>query len=560
MEHHFGAHQSGAERCGSSEGSDAVSRPVRKGDLAVAEPGAPLEPGQIQFYQAILPPLQANEYQLAATQPIQLPGQTGKPPTYSNTQQFAITGPRFRLEPNSVQQVYPPANISGVYNEVLPHCVLRTRTLPWARTIDGVPPAPGVVSPPWMGLLTLYPDDLRINDNPINIQQGTVSSFLTAQSGVIVPSISTTGMTQDQLNEPLMYIELPQLLFWGIAPTYGDLPYLAHGREVNTDGKEILGLDEDGYFSVVVGNRLPLAGTNAGPTINTMLLVSLEGLQSTLPVDNQSPPSGAANTLVRICVLASWTFPCSVSAGDFLDLMQNLSIDLLRMPYQGAAPPTTAGTTAEHAVGWGYVPLLNNTRSGEETTSWYRGPCTPVGTSLDSNGPYQFSDHAIRYDPGPDNNSAPGTGMFDMSYACAWQIGRLVALSSATFSAALAEWRRELANQQNEQQATSSMMAKLPGGFARSAAQAETAAGTTDLMHSARPVLRDFIAHAGNAAAQGVIPQKTPHTERDHARMPGALSLADVEEALAQPGDPLLNFVLKALGTVPGKTTGEKKS
>ena len=42
---------------------------------------------------------------------------------------------------------------------------------------------------------------------------------------------------------------------------------------MNTDGKEILGLDEDGYFSVVVGNRLPLAGTNAGPTINTMLVV-----------------------------------------------------------------------------------------------------------------------------------------------------------------------------------------------------------------------------------------------------------------------------------------------
>jgi hypothetical protein len=504
----------------------------------------------VQFYQAILPPLQAGEYQLSATLPVQLPGQSGNAPTYSGQEQFAIIGPRFRLEPNTVQQVYPPANMAGVYNEILPHAVLRARTLPWARTIDGVPPAPGAISPPWLALLTLYPGDLVNNGNPVNIQQGTVNGFLTPQTGVIVPNIPIAELTQDQLAEPLMYIELPQLVFWGIAPTYADLPFLAHAREVNTDGKEILGLEEDGYFSVVVGNRLPMAGTNTGPTVNTMLLVSLEGLESALPVDGQSPPSGAANTVVRVCVLASWTFPCSVSAGDFLELMQNLSVDLLRMPYTGPAPSITAETTAQHAVGWGYVPLLNNTRAGEETTSWYRGPATPVGTSLDANGPYQFSDHAIRYDPGPESGATAGTGMFDMGYACAWQIGRLVALSNGAFVAALAAWRRDLAGRQNEDHATAGMLKRLPGGFARTDDAGKT---TTGLMRNARPVLRDFLALAGEAAIKGALPQKTSHTARDLARMPGAVSEADVQEALSQPGDPVSNLMLKALGTIPGK-------
>ena len=58
------------------------------------------------------------------------------------------------------------------------------------------------------------PDDL-VNDGRPRSSSRDSSRFLTAQSGVIVSSISTTGMTQDQLNEPLMYIELPQLLFWG---------------------------------------------------------------------------------------------------------------------------------------------------------------------------------------------------------------------------------------------------------------------------------------------------------------------------------------------------------
>lgn len=533
-----------------------MSRPIRKGDVAVAV-GAPLEPGQVEFYQAIMPPLQAGEYQVSASLPVQLPGQSGVAPTYSSQEQFAIAGPRFRLEPNTVQQVYPPANMAGVYNEVLPHAVLRMRTLPWARTIDDVPPAPGAVSPPWLALLTLYPDDLMNNGNPVNIQQGTVSGFLTPQSGVIVPDIPASELTQEQLAEPLMYMELPQEVFWGIAPTYADLPFLAHAREVNTDGKEILGLDEDGYFSVVVGNRLPMAGTSAGQTLNTMLLVSLEGLKSALPVDGQSPPSGAANTVVRICVLASWAFPCSVSAGDFLELMQNLSTDLLRMPYTCPAPSSPAETTAQHAVGWGYVPLLNNTRAGEETTSWYRGPATPVGTSLDSDGPYQFSDHAIRYDPGPDNGTVAGTGMFDMSYACAWQIGRLVALSNSAFATALAAWRRELANQQNEDHATTAMLKRLPGGVARADA---TRRATPGLMRNARPVLRDFLVQAGQAATSGVIPRKTSHTARDMGRMPGALNKADVEEALSQPGDPVVNLVRKALGTIPGNHSEEENS
>lgn len=533
-----------------------MSRPIRKGDVAVAV-GTPLQPGQVQFYQAVMPPLQAGEYQLSATLPVQLPGQSGDAPTYSSQEQFAIAGPRFRLEPNVVQQVYPPANLAGVYNEVLPHAVLRMRTLPWARTIDGVPPAPGTIPPPWLALLTLYPQDLVHNGAPVSIQQGTVGGFLTPQSGVIVPGIPVSELTQEQLAEPLMYIELPQQLFWGIAPSSADLPFLAHAREVNTDGKEILGLDEDGYFSVVVGNRLPMAGTSQGPTINSMLLVSLEGLKETLPVDGQPPPNNATNTLVRVCVLASWTFPCSVSAGDFLELMQNLSTDLLRMPYKSSAPPTSAETTAQHAVGWGYVPLLNNTRSGEETTSWYRGPATPVGTSPDDGGPYRFSDHAIRYDPGPDSGTPAGTGMFDMSYACAWQIGRLVALSNSSFSAALAAWRRELASQQDEDHATTTMLARLP----RTPAGADiTHSAQRGLMRNARPALRTFLAEAGAAGARGAIPQKTAHTARDAARMPGALSRLDVEEALSQPGDPVANLVRRALGTIPGQNSEEEDS
>src|ERR1035437_247175 len=112
-----------------------------------------------------------------------------------------------------------PANQSGTFNEVLPHVVFRDRTLPWSRTIDGSVPLPNTVPPPWLALLTLYPSDLMNGSAQIGIQQGTVGGFLTAKQGVIVPAISSSSLTAEQLAEPLMYIELPQAVFLGIAPT-----------------------------------------------------------------------------------------------------------------------------------------------------------------------------------------------------------------------------------------------------------------------------------------------------------------------------------------------------
>lgn len=518
-------------------------------DLAVASGGS-LAPGMIQFYEAMQPPLVSGSYQLAASQTIQL---TAEKPVYSDTQPFGIQGPRFRLEPGMVQQVYPPANQSGSFNEVLPHVVFRRRTLPWSRTIDGSVPAAGTIPPPWLALLTLYPSDLMNGNTPIPIQQGTVGGLLTAATGVIVPQISAASLTADQLAEPLMYIELPQEVFLGIAPTLKDLPYLAHGRQVNTDGKEILGLDEDGFFSVLVGNRLPSASNGTANVLNTAIVVSLEGLQSYLPVDGTSAPV-TPGIVVRMAVLTSWTFTATPATADFLAVMKNLSVGLLALPY---TPPnlsddTPAEITAGEALGWGYVPLDNNLRSGEETTSWYRGPCVPVVASLDPNGPYEYSDKAIRFDSGVPGG-VTGTGLFDLSYAAAWQIGRLIALSDATFSKALMDWRRSLMQTQNQQQGTADLLERVPGGTAAKP-MLEANGGIS------HPGVVRFAIHAAltkmASIASSALPKKKPHEERGRETLPGVLTVEEMDSVLSMPGDPVRNLLLKTIGTLPGKTQG----
>jgi hypothetical protein len=145
-------------------------------------------------------------------------------------------------------------------------------------------------------------------------------------------------------------------------------------------------------------------------------------------------------------VLASWNFEATAFNRNFIDIMQALGtrhtagkpddligIRLLQMPYNMPTVSTDAQKAVKEALDIGFVPLATVLNDGEQTVSWYRGPLTPVITKRDQYGPYQFSDHAIRYDP--------DDGLFDMSYAVGWQIGRLLALSDPAFSQALYDWR-----------------------------------------------------------------------------------------------------------------------
>ena len=498
--------------------------------------GDELQPGQIEFYEAILPPLVAGLYQLVTQQVVTLKTEDK---TYGLTTPFQVDGPRFRLQPNDVQQVYPPSNLTGSYEESLPHVVFRLPTLPWSRTIDGS--APGdTVSTPWLALLNFYPEDLMSGDAPIAVQQMTLNDLLSpADANVLPPQLDKAQFSAEELAQPLLAIDVPSAVFNGITPSLADLPFLAHARQVNTDGKEILGLVADGYFSVVIGNRLPKPDAQ-----NTALVVSLEGQQTRIR-GNAPPPAG---TFVRVAVLASWSYTSAPARGDFLEILRAIpdrgGVDLLQMPHDAFTGTLTAAeTTAQQALETGYVPLLNNTRSGEETTSWYRSPGVPEATSLDPNGPYALSDIAIRYDPGPMDGTTPGSGLFNATYAAAWQIGRLLALSDAAFARQLFQWRVDLHRGQDHDQLLADLANRLP-----SLAKMQMPTGDAIRSLDAAPfALADFLLNTGQALEQADVPRIVRHEDRSDARLPGVVprdalrSLADSNDALGE----LLNRIYR---------------
>jgi hypothetical protein len=195
---------------------------------------------------------------------------------------------------------------------------------------------------------------------------------------------------------------------------------MASARKVSVDSKEITPKTEDEFFSLVLANRFPKNGVK-----NIQYLVSLEGYKDIL----HPAKVGGGFEKVRLVVLATWSFTNTDDDQTFDELMKNLTVDRLGLPMKSTDPDVT------RALQMGYTALDHNTRQGEHTVSWYRGPLLPMDMPKDTPVSYPNSDAAIRYDP--------HFGLFDVSLATAMQIGRLLALQSQDFTNSLARFRSD---------------------------------------------------------------------------------------------------------------------
>ncbi len=400
--------------------------------------------GDIRFFDDYVPALDAGDWTIRVDHAIEHDGaplnvdEAGQAVPLGAVQQVVVSAPQFTIPPSAILNRYPPEGSTGRYGEVLPHVVFSDPMLPWERAMAGGPDRQ-----PWLALLVVTPDELAgtAAASPTGAIATTVGEFLQPTSGVLKPTVEKEGDVAD--DDPCAYIQVPVATFRDIAPRLGELRFLAHCRQIDTGDRAILGLDEHGLFAVVVANRFPAvpAPGTAAPATNIAHLVSLEGLEPYLVAD---PDVGGAES-VALLSLASWTFQSLPdNKEDFRGLFENL----VRSEYDGTTyspdrlwlrlpPPASGGTDGPvpARVRDGFVPVAYHTRTGEETFAWYRGPLTPVLTTpLQKAAPFPTGDAAIVYDG--------GTGVFDLSLAAAWQIGRALALSDRAFGQRLLALRR----------------------------------------------------------------------------------------------------------------------
>jgi hypothetical protein len=423
------------------------------------------------LYSSATPPLQNGAYRLTAEVDVAYnPSDNtadAPPGPLSEQHYFNVVGPRFSVPASMVAGCFPPRNAHGSFQDDLPHIVLGPRTLPWERplalagkipvTPRGPNDAPALTDPyPWVALLLFEEGEYTLLRN-IPLQQALPSSVFAALG-------SPTGITCDA-------VEADESLITSILPSYEELQLLVHVRQVNTDDRELNAYGGDGFFSVVVANRLPSPNAQC-----RAVLVSLEQRTDLIPQDSVSvapgpriqvaqaeiaaaraavAPRGAAavsaanpfrlskvpvHTInpddisiigfpsparARLVALTSWQFTCE-GPGTFRELMQELDDAMFGTVAQPGQPPLTDT---------GHMAVTLQDRAGAAESVLYRGPLVQYQLTRDPLGPYHSADQARRV--------TPESGTEDISYAAAFEVGRLLAAADRRLAQALIRWRRE---------------------------------------------------------------------------------------------------------------------
>lgn len=425
---------------------------------------------EIRFHQHHLPGLTAGEYEIFVEQEVNRQG-ANIDKFITDIRKFSVRGDRFAFRPADVQAVFPPAGSLGDHSNVLPHIQLHRSTLPWERRADQ-----NSSETPWLALLLFYEGEVS-GPKVVSLKD------LSGGDAKFPAFVKERGQNDD---DKVTVIDVPRATLEAILPGKDELAMLAHVREADdyvisdqtlaalkTDKfpddvlvklaalkdrefvevdqlldalKIAIGSQQTKQYqdkivdraaklvetAVIIGARLPQPNG-----VSVAHLVSVEGRYNAKGFNYQDAKE---TDPIRLVSLQSWRFACVDHKQSFTGLLTHLNRTqcVLRLPACDAA-------AANDFLAMGAAPLWHRLRQGDKTVSWYHGPLAPAENRLreeDSSAPdfpVRSADGLIRY--------SPSTGMFDVSYAAAWELGRLLALQSKSFSVKLYNWKRAHAQQ-----------------------------------------------------------------------------------------------------------------
>lgn len=398
---------------------------------------APQLSANVVFVENHLPGLESGDYTMAVKQEISGSGKGGDvKDEFSTTKQFSVLGERFVLGADKIYSSFPANDHQGDFSNCLPHLVFSGATFPWQRGLGEKCDK----NFPWIGLLVFAQEEAP------DLKQITLGSF----RGSGLPDEVTSDQmlfydfkkeTGDHDDDPCKVIDVPVDLFNQLAPSVNELKYLAHVRKVEVDNKatssqhyplhamqnSVSNKSElEVNFSVLVGNRLL---SKVGRY--NVHLVSFENMGDYLPDSEGGSNIDEGKKYIRLVSLYNWHFNIVPENNCLSDIISKLDKSPINLKLPNL--PGEKSNDLNRAFNMGYVPVEHSLRVGGETVSWYRGPCVPY--QINSTYPYskQSADSWLKYDP--------DWSMFDVSYAAAWEIGRLLALQNKKFAETLYQYK-----------------------------------------------------------------------------------------------------------------------
>jgi hypothetical protein len=374
---------------------------------------------KVQFIEYRQPPLDSGIYTVQVEQKVKTKESDKIPEqTFSKELTFYVDGHRFApLTPDAIYAVFPPAGNLGEYSNALPHIILKPSTLPWERTIKSTKP-----DLPWLALL-LFRESEKPEPQTIKLRELKATSE-NITGNIKFPKFERKPGQNDE--DVLTVIDVPKNILEKILPSETDLTLLASVNQITNENENENDKPPSEPLATILGNRLPKKGE-----VSTVHLVALEERYNSGTFDYQG---AGPNDLIRLVSLASWSFTCVNSKHNFDALPQEINRDPDTLRLSSQEPPQNP---AKQYLDLGYVPLHHALRQGDKTISWYHSPLS-TGQSQDNlTAPVAIADQLMRYDP--------NTGMFDVSYAMAWQLGRMLTLQNQPLAVEIFNWKRSQA-------------------------------------------------------------------------------------------------------------------
>lgn len=365
-----------------------------------------LPENQLRFIEFREPALEAGDYELTIHQEIKIKNKPEQ--TITNKKRFAVRGERFQLAEEHIHACFPPENATGRYSNCMPHIVLKNEYLPWMRQAKS-----NDRRSPWLVLLVFDEAELyRIRTDTIKISE-----------------LNRPLETGEDGDDKCRVLEVPQELLKELLPGKKDLQWLSHVRQVSNERKEDSYVGPTSDYSVIIGNRMiPLVGDGEDGKKHAVHLVSIEGYYDDDNHANWYRPG--EDRPVQLVSLKQWEF-VSVGGGvSFMHAMKAITPKVFGSHKQTDEP------VLQNILSGGYCLLRHQMRQGDKTVSLYRGPLVPCHIQSGIELPIAWADAAVRF--------YADLGIFDVSYAAAWQLGRLLALQNTDVSRTLIRWKRQL--------------------------------------------------------------------------------------------------------------------
>lgn len=344
-----------------------------------------------------LPGLEEGRYHISGTQTVTQPEED----SFSAGKDFCVAATPEQMPENIVFRVHPADRQRGDFSGTLPYIVFSDASYPWLRrwTEDT-----GGFRVPWLALIVVSEEeqpqeiDMKYEDIEKSKEDGVFFAYAKPKVPCCKP------------DDVIHLITLSKELCQKILPAKDELCWLAHAKYVDLTDTEDDICRMDGWFSTIIANRF--VPSRQGHQVKSVVhLVPIEEyLKNEISQDVES---------VRFVSLYHWeVYSEETEDASFVSLVNGL----------GNNTGTVGGETL----------LPHWLRTGEKTYSIYHGPLTPG--CPEQNAVLREED---RYTADGRMIYRPETGLFDISYAAAFNLGRLITLSRRAQAEKIVAWRKK---------------------------------------------------------------------------------------------------------------------